>query len=95
MGSYLYWSERRVAQIDLDNGIGLTAQLSWTVKAAPQGVGAEVGNRERTELTRLEKARKIESAIGSQAVSTFATPPPARFARGVGQVHLARFHRWT
>ncbi|MEV0929119.1 hypothetical protein ACIBMX_03080 [Streptomyces phaeochromogenes] len=91
VGSYLYWSERRVAEIASDNGIDLAAQLSWTLKAAPQGVGAEVGNRERTDLTRLGKARKIESAISGQAVSTFETPPPARFARGVGQVHLARF----
>ncbi|WP_411769482.1 DUF7019 family protein [Streptomyces gramineus] len=90
-GSYLYWSERRIDEIASDNGVTWDSQLSWTLKAAPQGVGAEVANRERAGLTRREKARKIERVIGDQAVSAFSAPPPARFAKGVGQVHIARF----
>ncbi|MER6124680.1 hypothetical protein ABT173_18955 [Streptomyces sp. NPDC001795] len=90
-GSYLYWSERRIAEIASDNGIKLAGQLNWTLKAALQGIGAEVGNRDRGDLTRREKARKIEKVIGAQAASFLNSPPPARFAKGVGRVHIARF----
>ncbi|MBW5483696.1 DUF7019 family protein [Streptomyces bambusae] len=90
-GSYLYWSDRRVDEIASDNGVTLGSRLSWTIKAAPQGIGAEVANRERASLTRREKALKIEKVIGDQAVSTFQSPPPAHFAKGVGQVNIARF----
>jgi hypothetical protein len=87
----LYWSERRVTEIASDNGIKLGGQLNWTLKAAPQGIGAEVGNRNRADLTRREKAGKIEKVIGAQAASFLDSPPPARFAKGVGQVHIAKF----
>ncbi|MFB6809834.1 hypothetical protein [Streptomyces sp. NPDC056387] len=90
-GSYLYWSERRVAEIASDNGIRLTDRLSWTVKAAPQGVGAEVASKDRGELSRRERALKIEKLIGDQAVSLFESPHPARFAKGVNRVNVARF----
>ncbi len=90
-GSYLYWSDRRVDEIASDNGVTWGGRLNWTLKAAPQGIGAEVGNRERAALTRREKARKIEKVIGGQAVSAFNTPPPARFAKGLGQINIARF----
>ncbi|MGA5431946.1 hypothetical protein ACPCIZ_04340 [Streptomyces cellulosae] len=90
-GSYLYWSDRRAVEIASDNGINLSSRLNWTLKAAPQGIGAEVANRDRPDLTRREKARKIEKGIGAEAVTTFDSPPPARFAKGVGQVHIARF----
>ncbi|WP_328425468.1 DUF7019 family protein [Streptomyces sp. NBC_00443] len=90
-GSYLYWSDRRVDDIASDNGISWEGRLNWTLKASAQGIGAEVGNRERAGLTRREKARKIEKAIGKQAVSSFSTLPPARFAKGLGQVQIARF----
>ncbi|MFE7789462.1 hypothetical protein [Streptomyces sp. NPDC057460] len=90
-GSYLYWSERRVAEIVSGNGIRMGDRLNWTLKAAPQGIGAEVGNRDRADLTRRERALKIEKAIGAQAVSNFDLPPRARFAKGVGRVNIARF----
>ncbi|MFD8325148.1 DUF7019 family protein [Streptomyces lydicus] len=90
-GSYLYWSDRRVDEIASDNGITWEGRLNWTLKASLQSLGAEVGNRARTSLTRREKAHKIERAIGDQAVSSFSAPPPARFAKGLGQIHIARF----
>ncbi|MFF8670704.1 DUF7019 family protein [Streptomyces sp. NPDC015242] len=91
VGSYLYWSDRRVAAIASDNGINFKGRFNWAVKAAPQGVGAEVSNKERGDLSRFETARKIEKALGAHAVVGFDTPPRARFAKGVGQVHMARF----
>ncbi|MGW7405665.1 hypothetical protein ACWGI9_18320 [Streptomyces sp. NPDC054833] len=90
-GSYLYWSDRRVDEIASDNGVTWERRLNWTFTAAVQGIGAEVGNRERASFTRREKARKIEKLIGNKAVSAFNTPPPARFAKGLGQVNVARF----
>ena len=90
-GSYLYWSERRVTEIASDNGIRLGDRLNWTVKAAPQGIGAEVASRDRAELSRRERALKIEKAIGSKAASIFDLPPRTRFAKGVGRVDIARF----
>lgn len=90
-GSYLYWSDRRIDEIASDNGVTWEGQLNWTFKAALQGFGGEVGNRQRSGLTRHEKARKIEKVIGEQAISAFDTPPPARFAKGLGQIQIARF----
>ncbi|WP_329350210.1 hypothetical protein OG226_26360 [Streptomyces sp. NBC_01261] len=90
-GSYLYWSERRVAEVASDNGIKLDGQPNWTLKAALQGIGVEVGNGNRGDLTRREKAGKIEKHIGAQAASALDKPPPARFAKGAGQIHIARF----
>ncbi|MFC9226376.1 hypothetical protein ACFT8W_37580 [Streptomyces hygroscopicus] len=90
-GSYLYWSDRRVNEIASDNAVTWEGRLNWTLRAAPQGFGGEVGNRERAALTRREKARKIEKVIGEQAVSSFGTPPPARFAKGLGPIQIARF----
>ncbi|MFJ7149402.1 hypothetical protein ACIQVT_14545 [Streptomyces sp. NPDC100445] len=91
VGSYLYWSDRRVAAIASDNGVNFKGRYNWALKAAPQGVGAEVSNKERADLPRLEMAGKIEKALGDQAVVAFGSPPRARFAKGVGQVHMARF----
>ncbi|MFF4540846.1 DUF7019 family protein [Streptomyces aureus] len=90
-GSYLYWSDRRVDEIASDNGVTWESRLNWTFKAATQGIGAEVGNRERASFTRREKARKIEKAIGDQAITAFNTAPPTRFAKGLGRVNVARF----
>lgn len=90
-GRYLYWSERRVAEIAADNGIRLADRLSWTIKAAPQGIGAELASKDTEKLSRRDRARRIEKAIGVQAVSLFSSPHPARFAKGVGRVEIARF----
>ncbi|MFE3430306.1 hypothetical protein [Streptomyces sp. NPDC059171] len=87
----MYWSERRVADIASDNGIALSDRLSWTVKAAPQGIGAEFATKDRGELSRRERAVKVEKAIGAQAVSLFDSPYSSRFAKGVGRVEIARF----
>ncbi|MER6437706.1 hypothetical protein ABT275_15270 [Streptomyces sp. NPDC001185] len=80
-----------MAAIASDNGINFKGRFNWAIKAAPQGVGAEVSNRDRGDLSRFEVARKIEKALGAQAVVTFDAPPRARFAKGVGLVHMARF----
>jgi hypothetical protein len=90
-GSYLYWSDRRVDEIASDNGVVWGGQAGWSFKAVLQGIGGEVSKPQRTVLTRRERARKIEKAIGEQALSTFDTPPPARFAKGVGKIQIARF----
>jgi hypothetical protein len=90
-GSYLYWSERRIAEIASDNGIKLDGRPNWTLKAALQGIGVEVGNGNRGDLTRREKAAKIEKYIGAQAASALDRPPTARFATGADRIHIARF----
>ncbi|MFI6409319.1 hypothetical protein [Streptomyces sp. NPDC050548] len=74
-----------------DYGIKLDGQPNWTLKAGFQGIGVEVGNGSRRELTRREKARKIEKHIGGQAASALDKPPRARFAQGAGRIHIARF----
>ncbi|WP_021592229.1 hypothetical protein [Actinomadura welshii] len=47
------------------------------------------GEKKQRNLRRI--AAVIEKALGDQALSTFADPPSALFAKGVGQVSFAKF----
>jgi hypothetical protein len=93
---YLYWSDRRIRSIAADNGIPLTRSWSFRGKTPDAIAGVsipqvEFNNTERQERNRREIAQKLSRAIGDQVVVTFDSPPPARFASGVGTVNFARF----
>jgi len=92
VGRYAYWSDRRIREIASDNDIALAPRLRWTAKLPPIPFVPEFefGEEART-LRRAEIARRMEVAIGAQAVEDFVTPLPVRFAKGVGQVSFAQF----
>jgi hypothetical protein len=89
---YAYWSDRRIRAITSENDIALERRLRWaarirTIPFIPEfECGQEVGT-----LSRAEIARRIEAAIGDNAVEDFVTPPPVRFAKGINQVLFAQF----
>lgn len=92
MSRYLYWSERRIHQIAEDNDIRLQRRFRLTAKSPkiPFVPDFEV-SQEANKLGRPEIARRIEMAIGAQAVEDFVNPPPVRFAKGIGRVSFAEF----
>ncbi|WUR58535.1 hypothetical protein OHS32_26010 [Micromonospora chokoriensis] len=47
--------------------------------------------REPRTLRRKEIAGRIERAIGDLAVEDFVTPPPVRYARGIGRAEFSHF----
>jgi hypothetical protein len=88
---YAYWSDRRIRQIAVDNDLSLERRLRWTSKIKIPFVGElEVGEDGRA-LRRNEIARRIEDVIGELAVADFVTPPPVRFAKGVGRISFSEF----
>ncbi|HET8658966.1 MAG TPA: hypothetical protein VFM55_08215 [Micromonosporaceae bacterium] len=90
--TYLYWSERRVRKLAEDNDIRLDPRPPVEVRTPSYGllpqVGGAVGGQ---RLSRHQIAVRVERAIGRLAVQDFVTPPPARFAKGVGTVTFAEF----
>ena len=91
IGSYLYWSDRRIKEIVSDNAIDLEGKVKWSLKGGVPGIGLELGNKERNELTRHEKAVKIEKVVGDRAIEAFDSPEIALFAKGVARLNIARF----
>lgn len=91
IGSYLYWSDRRINEIASDNAIHLERQSRWVFKGSLLGIGGEIGSKEPKQQTRREQAAAIEKAIGDHAIETFDSPPIALFAKGVSRIHMARF----
>ncbi|MFJ6196202.1 hypothetical protein [Micromonospora sp. NPDC092111] len=90
---YVYWSDRRVRSIAVDDGIDIVPR--WKTKIAlfkipPLHTGVDL-EREPRALHRKEVAGRIERAIGDLAVEDFVTPPPVRYARGVGRVEFSHF----
>ncbi|MGW5667081.1 hypothetical protein [Micromonospora sp. NPDC003776] len=90
---YAYWSDRRVRSIAVDDGINIDPR--WKTKIAlfkipllQTGIDLE---REPRTLHRKEVAGRIERAIGDLAVEDFVTPPPVRYARGIGRVEFSHF----
>ncbi|WP_319462473.1 hypothetical protein [Micromonospora sp. RTP1Z1] len=47
--------------------------------------------REPRTLHRREIASRIERAIGDLAVEDFVTPPPVRYAKGIGRIEFSHF----
>jgi hypothetical protein len=92
---YSYWSDQKVRDLAADNAIDLdrrwrTALRTPTFGFLPQGEAT----RERGALQRHEIATKLEAAIGQVAVADFVTPPPSRYAKGVGEVTFSIYSRW-
>jgi hypothetical protein len=88
---YAYWSDRRIRQIAVDNDITLERRLRWTSKIKVPFIGElEIGQEGRT-LRRNEIARRIDEVIGELAVADFVTPPPVRFAKGIGRISFSQF----
>jgi len=89
---YHYWSDRRVRDIATDNDISLSTRWPWSLRtpSIPIVGQIEIGEPQRN-LRRNEVANKLESAIGLHAVEDLVTPPPVRFAKGVGHIEFARF----
>jgi len=89
---YAYWSERRIRDIASENDVSLDRRGRMTIKlpAIPFFPSFEFAQEART-LRKAEVARRVEEAIGIHAVEDFVTPPPVRFAKGVGQVSFSQF----
>ncbi|GAA0553579.1 hypothetical protein [Actinomadura livida] len=96
IGKYLYWSGRRIEAFAADNGLDLGPKRQLSIKS-PGSIGGvpvpqvELAGGEKKQRNLRRAAAVIEKALGDQAVSTFADPPPALFAKGVGQVSFAKF----
>lgn len=90
---YAYWSDRRVKSICQDNGIKLDARIKtkFTVFKIPLTSTSLDLEREPRTLYRKDIATLLERAIGDLAVEDFVTPPPIRFAKGVGLVEFSHF----
>lgn len=93
---YSYWSDQKVRDLSADNGIDLdqrwrTSLRTPTFGFMPQGEAA----REHGAMQRHEIATKVEAAVGQLAVADFVTPPPARYAKGLGEVTFAVYTRWS
>jgi hypothetical protein len=87
----VYWSDRLIRRIAVDNDIALERRLRWASRIkAPAVWELEVSPQGRS-LPRNEIARKIEAAIGELAVADFVTPPPVRYAKGIGQILFSQF----
>jgi hypothetical protein len=93
---YAYWSDRRVQSIASDNNIRLNPRWRLAVRspAAAPVPQIEISESQRS-AQRHEVAEKIENAIGRVAVEDFVTPPPASFAKGLGEVTFAAYTRWS
>ncbi|MDO3701741.1 hypothetical protein Q3W71_08610 [Micromonospora sp. C28SCA-DRY-2] len=90
---YAYWSDRTVRSIANDGGININPLWKTKVslfKIPVVQTGIEVEREPRT-LHRKEIASRIERGIGDLAVEDFVTPPPTRYARGVGRVEFSHF----
>lgn len=89
---YYYWSDRRIHDIATDNDISLSTQWLWNLRtpSLPFIGQIEIGEPQRN-LRRNEVTRKLETAIGLNAVEDLVTPPPVRFAKGTGHIEFARF----
>jgi hypothetical protein len=96
IGKYLYWSDRRIEAFAADNGIDLGPKRRLSIKS-PSSIGGlpvpqvELAGGERGQRNLRRIAAVIEKALGDQAVSTFDTPSPALFAKGLGHVSFAKF----
>jgi len=89
---YSYWSDRRIRQIAADNDINLTPRWLLGIRTPTLSILPQVEASERPGTPRRNKiAVKIETAIGLLAVEDFETPPPVRFAKGVGSLSFACF----
>jgi hypothetical protein len=91
---YHYWSNRRIHQIAEDNDISLNTQWPWSLRTPtiPFVGQIEIGESKR-DLRRNEVASRLETAVGLHAVADLITPPPVRFAKGIGHIEFARFFR--
>lgn len=91
---YAYWSERKIVAIAADNGIPVDRSRGWKAKLGSVPlIGSTEFIQEARDLTRAEKANRIETALGAAAVADFVTPPSVRFAKGIGHVEFAQFIR--
>jgi hypothetical protein len=91
--TYLYWSEQRIRRFADDNGVRLDGGMSVSVRTPSFGVLPEIGGSlGPTAASRQKIADKIERSIGQLAVEDFVTPPPVRFAKGVGAMVFSEFY---
>lgn len=91
VSQYYYWSDRMIRQVATDNDLELRSRWRWKLNtpAIPFLPAVEIGQDQR-DFKRNEVARAIETAIGLEAVSDFVTPPPIRYAKGIGHIEVAR-----
>ncbi|MFG1996080.1 hypothetical protein ACGFJ7_39505 [Actinoplanes sp. NPDC048988] len=89
---YFYWSQRRIDRIAEDNRITVQRTGSTKMKspAGPFLPGVEV-DRPRPAMSRPEIADRIERHLAGVTVRDFVTPPPVRFAAGLGTLSFAEF----
>ena len=96
-GRYLYWSDRRVRALAVDNGLKLKPTWYPTTVKTPGSVAGvplpqvDIARTQGQDVNRRAVADRILKAVGDQAVVTFDSPPPAQFAHGVGLVQFSRF----
>ena len=91
--TYLYWSEKRIRKLAEDNNLKLEPTISVEVRTPSFGVLPEVGGSfAPSALSRQKIAERMERSIGRIAVENFVTPPPVRFAKGVGTMAFSEFY---
>ncbi len=92
LGTYLYWSQRRIQQVAQDNSIRLDGFRRWSVASSNIPlVQFQLNSSDRTTRTRYEVARKVSKALGAMPDEAFAAPPPAAFAAGTGTIEFTRY----
>lgn len=89
---YLYWSERRIESLIADNNIKLLKPTETTLKS-PSIPFVPTIERKTSYVPpgRHDVARAVETALGDIAVSSWETPPPARYAKGVGSIVFSEY----
>lgn len=92
---YLYWSGRRIKNYIDDNGVALEPRLKAKVTSPATSLLPSI-ELEATERVadRHKIAARVEGALGAEAVSDFVTPPPARYAKGVGTIVFSELANW-
>jgi hypothetical protein len=92
---YVYWSDRRIRQVAENNDISLSPRWSWVLRSPSLSFLPQAeASRERRNLSRHAVAVRLEAVIGSHALSDFASPAKAVFAKGIGDVTFASFTPW-
>jgi hypothetical protein len=90
---YAYWSDRAVRRVAQDMAVDIDPR--WRTKLSVVKIPfAQVGfdlERPPRALFRNEIADRIERAIGDHAVEDFVTPPPVKFAKGIGSFVFSHF----